>query len=357
MGDSPRERRLIDRMSIHVSTDGIGDEISFKRLKEMLDGYDTLLNIVSDEKSYDPDDKRASRPKPSEGKTTHAIYLAPAAKGCYCAEALLYDESDEPQARLSFAGGGFEPALSLIESVSNGEAEALAAQIPSRCARDQAVKEVENILPRGNERISVAVGEDGSERTELKRADLIDFASMRLATGEYIDGSIIARVVGVDFEAEKIGLRPTNGKKKFWVDYDPDIEDRLVSNRLRPMTVNCRYRYDINGDIDDVKDASGIEELDLRVVVVSEFEAGGETIRLKEPLSIEVGLDEDASQVFIAECEPLGMVVFAEHQDEIRQEVLDDLAWRWSYIVNAPEETLAEDAVAARRNLLGLVGA
>lgn len=357
MGDSPRARRLVDKMSIHISTEGLGDEISFARLKEILDGCDALLDIVSDERSYDPNDGRASRRRTSEAKTSHAIYLAPASRGCYCTDALLYDESVEPQIRIPFTETGFKPALSLVEAVSNEDAAALAAQIPSRCAQDEAVREIEKILPKEKERISVAAGEDGSERTVLKKAGLIDFASLRLVTDKYTEGTIIARVVAVNFESKWMSLKPIKGTKRFKIDYDPDIEDRLISNRQKPMTVNCRYKYDINGDISDVKDASGIEELELRPISVSEFEVDGRMVRFRAPLSVEVSLDPESGQIFVAEYEPLGMVVFAEHQDEIRGEVLEDLAWRWSYIVKAPEEVLGDDAVAVRRNFLGLVEA
>lgn len=120
------------------------------------------------------------------------------------------------------------------------------------------------------------------------------------------------------------------------------------------MCVKCKVKHNINGDIEDVRDADGIESLDLRDIRISEFEAAGTAHVLKEPIVVKVGLDE-TGQVYIGSYDALGLVVYAEHQDELLEEVKADLSWRWTDLVQEDENNLAPDAVAVRRTLLSLV--
>lgn len=350
-----RPHRLVDKMVIHVQTDELGHEIAYDRLREILDGYEALLGTLGDERTYNIDDTRTQQQESAEMKLSHKLYLSPAQEGSYAVEARLYDDSDNIQPPLPFEGQGFARVLSIIQCVTAGDPEQFAREVPSKLARQCVLEGVKKVCPRPTERIRVTTGVDSPKSTELTQAKIIRFDQLNPVEDDYSDAEVIGRIVSVDFENKKLNFRPNGSKRRFSIPYDEEIEDRLVETRYMLMTVKCKVRYNVNGDIADITDASGIEKLELRDVVVDSFEADGVTHVFKTPITVTVQLDGDANRVYLGICEELGMCVYVEHQDEMRQEVLDDLAWRWHSIVQADETELAPDAIAVRSAFLDLV--
>lgn len=354
MESGNKKHRLVDMLEIHVDTDGLEHEIAYERLCEILDGYDILLGTLADERTYNADDVRVQQQETTEMKLSHKLYLSPAKEGSYIATALLYDDSEEQAQELPFYGTRFEHALKIINDAANGDVKQFNQMVPSKLARKRVLEGVGKVSPAEDERIRVTSGVEDRKTTELKQAKLIPFQKLQPVEEDYTDVEVIGRIVVVDFERHKLSLRPKAVTKRFTLDYDPDMEDRLIAARHKLMCVKCKVKYNINGDIENIKDADGIEALDLKDIEVSEFEAAGAIHAFKEPIVVQVGLDE-TGQVYIGNYDPLGLVVYAEYQDELLEEVKADLSWRWTDLAQESEDNLAPDAIAVRRTLLDLV--
>lgn len=346
--------RLIDSMVIHVETDQLGHEIAYDRLREILDGYDILLGTLEDSRTYNPEDTRTQQQETADMKLGHKLYLSPATEGSYAVEARLYDDSDEASPTLPLYGLGFERVFRVIDCAESGDVEQFAQEVPSRLARTRVLEGIRKVCPKPTERITVVSGLETKKTTELKQAEVIPFTKLQPIEDEYHDAEVIGRIALVDFENKKLQLRPNGASRRFAIPYKPDIEDRLMETRRKLMTVKCKVKYNLNGDIADIKDADGIEELVLHPVEVASFVADGVTHFFKSPITVSVELDE-TGQVYLGIYEPLDLCVYVEHQDEMRQEILDDLSWRWSNIAMASEEDLAPDAVTVRNAFLDLV--
>ena len=346
--------RLVDKMVIHVETDELGHEIAYDRLCEILDGYEGLVGTLEDSRSYDPDDARTKQLESTEKKLSHKLYLSPATEGSYAVEARLYDDSDALQPVLPLWEQGFERALNVIDFVSKGDATRFAKEIPSRLARQNILDSVRKISPRSNERIRVASGNTFDKIVDLKQSRDIPFDRLRPVEDKLHDAEVIGHIASVDFESKKLNLRPEGSKKRFSIPYEEELEDRLMEARHELMVVKCKVRYNINGDIAEITDADGIEKLVLHDVNVESFESDGITHFFKKPITVTVRLD-DTGQIYLGTYEKLALCVYTEHQDEMRREILDDLAWRWSAIAQADEKELAPDAVAVRKAFLSLV--
>lgn len=52
-GKSDFKHRLVDRMTIHVDTKNLQHEIAYSRLREILDGYDTLIGALEDNRAFE----------------------------------------------------------------------------------------------------------------------------------------------------------------------------------------------------------------------------------------------------------------------------------------------------------------
>lgn len=352
---SVRHHRLIDKMTIHVDTGDDSHEIAYDRFREMLDGYETLLGTLEDDRTYNANDTRTQQQETSDMKLSHMLYLLPATEGSYACEARLYDDSEEMNRTLPLYGEGFTRVLEVIDCVAEGNAEKFVEEVPSRLARTRVLEGVRKVSPKSGEQITVITGGKQKKAVSLKQAEIIPFDSLKPVEDEYTDAEVIGKIVMVDFENKKLWLRPNGATKKFGIDYDPDIEDRLMKTRYQLMTVKCKVKNNLNGDIGDIIDADGIEELELRDIELKSFDANGQTIKFKSPIVVTVSLDE-TGQVYIATYDQLELCAYAEHQDELRQEIEDDLAWRWTNIAMAPESDLAPDAVAVRKAFRGLVG-
>lgn len=204
------------------------------------------------------------------------------------------------------------------------------------------------------ERITVTSGLKRERTTELRQATIIPFEQLRPIEEGYFDAEVIGKVALVDFERKKLQLRPNGSTRRFPIQYDPEIEDRLMETRYKLMRVTCKVKYNVNGDIAEIVDADSIEELELRPVEIESFIADGGEHVFRHPITVTVELDE-TGQVYLGLFELLDLCVYAEHQDELRREILDDLAWRWSAIAMASEDELAPDAIAVRNAFLDLV--
>ncbi|MGR1082671.1 hypothetical protein ACUYFE_01380 [Olegusella massiliensis] len=349
-----KNHRLVDKMVIHVETAELGHEISYDRFREMLDGYDALLGTLEDSRTYNPNDMRTQQQETADMKMSHRLYLSPAVEGSYAVEARLYDDSEELDRPLPLFGEGFGRVLRVIDYAASGDVDAFIQEVPSKLARKNVLDGLRKVSPQTSEKITVTSGLKLDNTTELKQADIIPFPKLQPVEEEYFDAEIIGHVVLVDFENKKLQFRPNGAKRRFAIQYDPEIEDRLVETRYKLMTVKCKVRYNINGDIADIADADGIEELELRPVEVSSFEAEGATHHFKNPITVTVELDE-TGQVYLGIFEELNLCVYVEHQEEMRQEILDDLAWCWTEIAMAREEELAPDAITVRNTFLDLV--
>lgn len=351
---SSRNHRLVDKLEIHVDTDGLTDEISYDRLREIMDGYDILLGTLADSRTYDADDARVQQQESTEMKLSHKLYLSPAKEGCYSATALLYDDSEEQIQELPIYGTGFERVLRVIDCAATGDVEQFSQMVPSKLARKRVLDGVAKVSPGDGERMKIVSGIDERKTTELKQAKVIPFNKLQPVEEDYTDAEVIGRIVVVDFEKHRLFLRPSGATKRFSVDYDPEMEDRLMATRHELMCVKCRVKYNVNGDIQDIKEADGIEALDLKDIEIARFDADGRTYTFKKPIVVRVGLDE-TGQVYIGTNDVLGLVVYAEHQDELLDEINADLAWRWTSLAQETEDNLAPDAVSVHRALLELV--
>ena len=349
-----KNHRLVDKMVIHVDADELGHEISYDRFRETLDGYEVLLGTLEDSRTYNPSDSRTQQQETAEMRQSHKIYLSPAVEGSYAVEARLYDDSDEAQPSLPWDGQGFERVFRVINYAANGDADKFVEAVPSKLARLRVIEGLKKVSPQPAERIAVTSGLKRERTTELRQATIIPFEQLRPIEEGYFDAEVIGKVALVDFERKKLQLRPNGSTRRFPIQYDPEIEDRLMETRYKLMRVTCKVKYSVTGDIAEIVDADSIEELDLRPIEVESFMADGVEHVFCHPITVTVELDE-TGQVYQGLFGLLDLCVYAEHQDELRREILDDLAWRWSTIAMAPEDELAPDAIAVRNAFLDLV--
>lgn len=347
--------RFVDEIELDIDTDGLGHEISFVRLQEIIEGYSQLLATVNDEKSHDPNDARTVLNESSDKKASHALYLSPARAGSFKNNLAIYDDSDEDMGTLPLDGIGFTPAFKIIRSVAENDVREFEARLPSKLARSRALDAIAKLCPKDNEVIRTESSRDPEINMELPKTRMIDFDDLRPVCDDYVDAIVIGTISSVDFESHTLKFRPSKSQRKYTVGYDPDMEDRLVASRKRPMTVNCQVRYDLNGNIADVINAEGVEELELGDITIDKFEYDGNVIEFEKPLLVEVELDEDTGQVFIGRCDPLGMIVYAEYQGDLVDEIRADLEWRWGNIALAPDDALSPNAIETKKAFLGLV--
>lgn len=169
---SKKNHRLVDMLEIHVDTDGLEHEISYDRLREILDGYDILLGTLADSRTYNAGDIRVQQQETAGMKLSHKLYLSPAKEGCYSATALLYDDSDDQTQELPLYGVGFERVLQVIDCTANGDAEQFGQMVPSKLARKRVLEGVRKVSPAENERMKVVSGIEKRKTTDLKQARL-----------------------------------------------------------------------------------------------------------------------------------------------------------------------------------------
>lgn len=354
-GNAPKKHRFVDELELDIETQGLDHEISFSRLQEIIEGYSTLLSIVNDDKSYDINDVRTTANESADKKASHAIYLSPAREGSYAATARIYDDSEMKEPPLPLYGEGFTPVFQVIQAVSDNNVNEFEKLLPSKLSRTRALDAIRKICPRENESIQVVSHRDPKIDRDMPTAAIIDFDGLLPSDESFVDGVVVGTICSVNFEAHELKFRPSNSRRKYTVTYDPNMEDRLVLARKSLMVVNCGIRYDHNGDIAEIKDIGGIEELDLHDIELSEFNADGEHVEFRNPLHVHVSMDTESGQICIGENEDLGMVVYGEHMGDLLEEVRNDLAWRWTNIALAPDDELASDARRIKAAFLGMV--
>lgn len=335
---------LLGSLDLHIETEGQESEIDFSRLMELLDGYKDIVLALNDSSIDNVNDHRTN----IREREDLVFRLAPAREGSYAQ--LLNVYKTDKQTEIEFSGG-LNEVTGIIGLVQNNDVDGFRNQIKSPTVALRALEGVKKVLPKEGEIIRIKINDDDYV---LPKDKIIDFDAFKYGDNEYLDAQVNGQIVSVDFENKQMKIKAEGSGKKFSVRYCKELEEQLLRNRKELMSVKCQVRYDIHGNIADIKNADGLEELVLLPIEIEGFESNHQHYSFASKLIIQPTLDE-TKQIFIAEYKPLELLVYAEFLEDLIDEILYDIMWKWDNFVASDENNLADDAIRVREELLKMV--
>lgn len=353
--------RLIDVAIFHIVPPDYSlseNAITLDRLSEIAHGLGEIISGLADERYIDEtDDRQRSKPTKS-AKDHYKVFVKPPVEGSFALPCELYDVRDTPENQDQLFDGeiSFDTLAYLVTAVNEDNREGFYSAIPSPVVASKVLNGIEKIAPKNEEEVYFTYGRDQRKResiSEKASARIVEWQS--LCVGPF-EKEIIATISSVDFDNNAIRLKPLKSTRKFLADLDEEIASIPLGDvRNKKWKVLCDVTYTPNGMIDRISNVKGLEELELRELFFEGFSDGNRYFAFKTPLAVHEELDEETESLFVASIPELYINVYAEYQDELKDCILDELANKWSWIVECEDDDLTPSALKVKSNFLNMI--
>lgn len=353
--------RLIDSAIFHVNPSADApesDAVSADRLSDIVQGLNDIVSGLADEKRFnDADDRRRSSLTQDE-RAHYALYFRPPQPGSFALPFELYDTRDNIENQPPLFPDretSFKQVADLLRFANDGDREAFYAAIGSPVVASKIEKGIDKLVPRGDETASLVIG--GSEELSMPlkpsaRENVLEWSSMY--EGPFTQ-ELVVTISSVDFDDNALKVKLASSRKKFKAPLSDELSSvKLDDLREKSWKILCDVLYTPNGAIAEIEAVKDIEELVLRKLTVSSFEADGKTVEFSVPLEVEEDLDETGS-LFVVEVPSLDIYLYSEYQSDVMQCLRDELANKWEWLVCAPDEELTARALEVKRNFQQMV--
>lgn len=356
-------RRVIDEAVFHITPDestGAHDSIPFARAMEIMQGLMSIVSGLADARIGDEADSRSVL-RPGEDVQEHyQLFLKPAQVGCYAMAVELVDTRDS-ELNASPLFDDYEVTFSdvsnIFDLVNNNSIDEFRQRCQSRVVANKILDGVERITPVNGEVLYLNTTHRGtSQSIPIRREARKNIVQFRAEPIEPETVELYGTVAEVDFDNQQLRVKLNGSGKKQFVGYSQEFEERtLCEVRNEQQKLTCTVLFSPNGAIDRIKSIDKMVVLNLRTIEVASFDIDGRTIRFKEPIHLQEQLDADAGSMVYVDYPDLGLMVFAEFQDDMEELILEELANKWEWIVQSSDGELTEDALEIKRRFLSIV--
>ena len=353
-------RRVIDEAVFHITPDessGAHDSIPFARAMEIMQGLMSIVSGLADAHMGDDTDSRSVLRPTEDAQEHYQLFLKPAQVGCYAMAVELVDTRDSEQNTTPLFDDyevTFTDVGNIFDLVSNNSINEFRQKCRSHVVAEKILDGVEKIAPTNGEILYLNTTRRGtSRRTPIRREARRNIVQFRAEPNEPETVELYGTVAEVDFENQQLRVKLNGSGKKLFVGYSQELEERTLHEvRNEQQKLTCTVAFTPNGAIEKIESIDKMSVLVLRTIEVSSFDIDDRTIRFKEPIRFQEQLDADAGSMIYVEYPDLGLMVFAEFQDDMEELILEELANKWEWIVESDDDELTKDALEIKRRFL-----
>lgn len=153
----------------------------------------------------------------------------------------------------------------------------------------------------------------------------------------------------IDYNRTIITLKPSSSRA-IRFDYPLKLEKWFQENVRRRIRVLGDPAVNQIGDVTGFRRISTLSEVEPTLAPISEFMVGNISVKTNRPLAIPVTLEFE-DRLFVFHEQSLGIDVFSETYEGIRQAILSELQMLWLNYARAPDGELASDALLVKNAL------
>lgn len=250
------------------------------------------------------------------------------------------------------AAAARDKLLKALKAFDSGDENAVEQVLPNARERWFMARAALGLVPPEDSKLEVTV-RAGTRGPFAFKADRARGLLRRYEAGsppEIDEETIVGKLRAVDFAQTVVTIKPSQDPA-LRLDYPLPLEKWLTANSRRRIKLIGQPKFNKKGHIASFKELSSATELEPTLEPIEEFRVDGSLIRTSRPLSIPVTVDWH-SRIFLIQERSLGIDVFSDSYDDLRQCVLTELDMLWRHYALASDEELDVEALGVKHALL-----
>ncbi|WP_018408465.1 hypothetical protein [Methylocystis rosea] len=256
--------------------------------------------------------------------------------------------------------GAFTPAvaaarnklLKTLKAFDSGDERRVEQALPNARERWFMAQAALGLIPPEDTGLEITVRE-GSRGPFAFRADRARGLLRRYEAGsppEIDQETIVGKLRAIDFAQTILTIKPSK-EPALRLDYPLPLERWLTANVRRRIKLVGHPKFNQKGDVSSFKELHTATELEPTLEPIEQFRADEHLIGTVRPLSIPVTVDWQ-DRIFLVQEKSLGIDVFSQSYDELRQCVMAELNVLWRHYALASDDELDSEALAVKHALL-----
>jgi hypothetical protein len=256
----------------------------------------------------------------------------------------------------------------LLRSVATGSADFLRKLLPDSVLRAKALREIQRLLPQPGD--PWAIGFSSHEHKET----ILDDRAVRMVE-EWIAAelaptdttmTVTGELIGVFFDEKRVVIRYKPTKRPINCFLRDDVVDALLEHRVAvarsgagsyKIQVTGEFTLDRNEHPTKLTNVYRVAPVDTSPMVFDRVHHKGRTFLAVPPLKLDLSLDQESEQYYVAEDKDLGLSVYAQTREQVSEDVAAQIAFNWDQYAQEAPEKLAKGALCLQAAMLKRVSA
>lgn len=240
----------------------------------------------------------------------------------------------------------------ILTAIGKSDEDAFVMAVQDETWRQYYLDALTRLSPHASTRIELEI-------SHIKGNILVDTAGARpfidrLARAPSrvsVRGSLIGEFKRIDFMRQEITVRHRQTGRDLCCNYKPHVEESLLDHPRDLLLVFGTVTRDPEGMPVSIDSVDHIEPVNLESEEIEAVIVGNLRVVPKEKISAEVSFDE-TDAVYIAAIPELGISVFSEKREDLRDALNDEITLLWKRYAAAPDEKLTRAAQALKQRML-----
>lgn len=241
----------------------------------------------------------------------------------------------------------------LFTGISQDNSRIINDILPDSNLRNRILRELRKLTPKAGENWQLGFSAQGIDEiiiTEQSNSYIDEWLNIDTPLDEII--TVTGELISINFDKNTIVIKYPPTHQEIECIYVEELEDDLIENRRQLIQVTGKFTLNSQGHPTKLTDVTRIEPVDLSSILLKEVSYGETKLRFKQPLRLTPTIDEESSQLFVAENSEINLDVFAYTRYDLIHEINEQIILMWDEYVKAELEELAEDAQELRIILL-----
>lgn len=197
--------------------------------------------------------------------------------------------------------------------------------------------------------VTVRAGSHGPFAFKADRARALISKYRAGAPPEAEEEVVAGKLHTIDYNRTIITLKPSNSRA-IRFDYPLKLEKWFQENVRRRIRVLGDPTVNQLGDVTSFRKINTLTELEPTLPAITDFAVGNVVIKATRPLAIPVTLEFE-DRLFVYRDRALGVDVFDEKYDNLRDAIIEELKMLWEQYARAPDNELDAEALDVKRSL------
>jgi hypothetical protein len=242
--------------------------------------------------------------------------------------------------------------LEMLRAFNSEDAETVQRVIPNARERWFIAEAASGLVPNPESGIQVTIRKGSHGPFDFK-ADKAGPLIERFRSGSPPDSTtrrITGRIIAIDFDKYIISLRPI-GSRVFKLRYPADTEIMMQVNRRRRIGVVGVPERTSTGDVSGFLQINRISELEPHLEDIGSFKYDNREFVAIKSLRITVTYEFE-DRLFVFQDSSIGVDVYVDRYEDIREAVLEELVFLWRNYAIADDKELDAGARKVKNELL-----